>query len=254
MELHDVNKLPPKEWILRFPISMARISNAQDANKCFEYIDHINPEKISAPKVGVNFCYCDFLYLYSEERAVDLKKKFSQLIVNHQNACKNVIKKPHFIEWNRKKPVFFIEKAFAFDVRNTLYLDYNGNIFTTLMKLKKIYQEDKLFQKYVREDLAYWGRKELTENQLMFFLEEHLIAYLITKWAIRLHNEYIPSYKRALICYPWPMLKQHIYLLQKNFFKLENKQNKYENCRYNLEWKKLYDAMKIDLEKYNYES
>jgi hypothetical protein len=49
------------------------------------------------------------------------------------------------------------------------------------------------------------------------------------------------------------MLKQHIYLLQKNFLKLENKQNRYENCRYDLKWKKLYDATKINLEEYNYD-
>ncbi len=254
MELHDINKLPSEEGILRFPISMARISNAQDANNCFDYIDHINPKKISAPKVWLNFCYWDFLYLYSKEKAIELKRKFSQLIVNHKNACKKIIQKPHFLDWDTKKPIFFIEKSFAFDVWNKLYIDYDYDIFEILMRLKKIYQEDLLFQKYIKEDLEFGHKKDLSDNQLMFFLEEHLIMYLISKWKIKLYNEYVPNYKRTLICYPWPMLKQHIYLLQKNFFKLENKNNKYENCRYNLEGKKIYDAMKIDLEKYNYDS
>lgn len=254
MEFHDINKLPAEEWILRFPISMARISNAQDANKCFEYIDHINPKKISAPKVWLNFCYTDFLYLYSEEKAEALKKKFWKLIVDHKNACKKIIQKTHFIDWDLDKPVFFIEKSFAFDVWNKLYLDYDFdyNIFEILNNLRKMYQEDLDFQRYVKQDLEHSGKNVLSENQIMYFLEEHLVCYLIAKWKMKLYNEYVPNYKWTLICYPWPMLKQHIYLLQKNFLKLENKQNKYEDCRYDLEWKKLYDATKIDLENYTY--
>ena len=253
MELHDINKLPAQEGILRFPISMARISNAQDANNCFKYIDHINPKKISVPKVWLNFCYWDFLYLYSDEKAENLKKKFSQLIINHKNAAKKIIQKPHFIHWDTKNPIFFIEKSFAFDVWNKLYLDFDFDFFEILMRIKKIYDEDPLFQKYVQEDLLYSNKKELSENQLLFFLEEHTMMYLIAKGKIKLHNEYVPNPKRILISYPGPMLKQHIYLLQKNYLKLDNPENKYENCRYNLEHKKLYDAKKINLETYNYD-
>ena len=44
---YDINKFKPGKWILRFPISFARIDNAQTAKMYFEgYIPHITPAKI----------------------------------------------------------------------------------------------------------------------------------------------------------------------------------------------------------------
>lgn len=48
-------------------------------------------------------------------------------------------------------------------------------------------------------------------------------------------------------------MKHAAYMMQKNFFNLENKKNIYENCWYNLEKKILYDVSRLDLETYNYE-
>jgi len=49
--------------------------------------------------------------------------------------------------------------------------------------LRSIYDKDILFQKYMAEDAKLFD-KELTENQIQFFLEEHLMLYLAAKGMI----------------------------------------------------------------------
>ncbi len=244
----DINKFPKDYGILVFPISIARMDqrNGQSATECLAYIKHFSPSKISEPKVGLNMVYGDYLYFHSKEPASNLKNKFMSLVMKHRNAFLKLLQK--------EKERFQIQQAFTFEVWNQLYLSYKGGDFgDDFQDFKKLYMKDKLFQKYLKEDAEYCNR-ELTPEQIGFFLEEHFILYQISKKRFVLPNEYVNGRERwVLWCYPGKPLKGEIYVYQQNPLKLSASENIYENCRYDLESKKLIDLNRIDLETYNYE-
>jgi len=243
----DINKFPSEEGIIVFPISMSKVSNeSQSAKTYWEYIEYFNPNKINKnsakSKVGAIFVYGDFLYLYSEEKSSVLKKKFMNLVSGHRNAFQRIILgHPHFIL-----------DSVSFKVWNQFYVDNDKFIFY-LEELKKLYAKDKNFQKYIKEDFDNLKNPErkLDENQINFFLEEHLWCYLVAKGHMQLENKFIDGREKwILIAYPGKPLKGHIYLHQKNFFKLDNPINTYQNSWYDLIEKKLYDFERIDLENF----
>ena len=240
-QFFDINKLPPEEGILVFPISMSRISTSQSAKSCWEQVCIFSPDKIIKPLVGINFIYSDFLYLYSDRKASELKNKFSQLIINHKNELiKTISKNP-----------FYIQQAFSFTTWNQLYLECKE--FTSYFgDLKQIYRKDKKFHKLIQDDLKSVKKQKLDDNQLNFFLEEILMSYLIAKGKVRLQNDFVRDHQKwVLYCYPGKPLKSQIYFFQQNFFKLDNPNNEYQDAFYDLEEKKLYDFNRADLENIN---
>ena len=243
----DINKFPKGYGILVLPISISRThaGTGQSAGECLDYIDYFSPEKITEPKVGLNIIYGDYLYMNSSEQASSLKEKFMNIVLNHKSALQNLIRK----NWEK----FQIQHAFSFQVWNQLYLDYKGSSFTeAFQKLKAIYESDSYFQKLVADD-ATFCKRDLTKEQVDFFLEEFLLTYFITKKQVTLPNEYVQGRENwVLVCYPGVQLKGQVYLYQKDFFSLSTSENVYENCTYDLTTKKLADFSKIDLETYNY--
>ena len=238
----DLNKLPPEKGLLLFLLSMGKLSNQQKAEKCFADIKHISPAKVGKPLIGLNFIYSDFLYLYSDEPAPKLKHSFMNQVISHKNSLQKLIGK-HNIELQ-------IQHAFNYMVWNQLYVgtkDFN-HLFA---KIKDIYLKDKKFQKYVEEDCILFGR-EMKENQVNFYLEEALMFYLLAKNQIKLPNEYIENNQKwILMCYPGRPIKAIVYLFQLNPFKLNWKENLYQNSWYDLEDKKLIDFDRVDLETYS---
>lgn len=240
-QFFDINKLPAKEGILVFPISMSRISNAQSPKECWVHLKIFSPEKIIKPLVGLNFIYGDYLYLNSDEKAKDLKHKFMPLVLSHKHEFKKII---------TKNP-YYIEKAFSYTTWNQVLLE-TKDFINYLGQFKKIYNKDKRLQQYLKDDLKAAGKKKLDDNQLNFFLEESLLFYLIAKGQVTLRNEYTQGHEKWILwCYPGKPLKTQIYLFQKNFFELSNKKNVYENAFYDLEEKRLYDFSRIDLPSLN---
>jgi len=243
---HDINKLPKDYGILVFPISISRTENktGQDPTECLEYVNHFSPTKISAPKVGLNFVYSDSLYFYSNEKASVLKEKFMHIVLKHKNTLKKLISK--------EQQNLQIQHSFSYEVWNQLYLSYEGDFGHDFSNFKKIYHNDENFQKYLKEDADFSGR-DLDENQINFFLEEHFMLYLISKKKVAFPNEYIMGREQwVLWCYPGPPLKASIYTYQLNPLKLDAPDNLYQNHSYDLESKILTDATKVDLETYNY--
>ncbi len=237
-EFFDINKIPAEEGILVFPISMSRISNVQTAKKCWTYMKIFSPKKVIKPLIGLNFIYGDYLYFNSEEKANKLKNKFLPLILSHKNEFMKIV----------KTNPFYIQKAFHFSTWNQIILECKDFI-SYFGKLKKIYSKDKKFQEYLKQDFKDLGRGKLDDNQINFFLEETLLFYLVAKGKIKLSNEYVNGHEKwVLWCYPGNPLRTQIYLFQNNFFNLKNTKNKYENCCYNLEAKKLYDFDNVELE------
>lgn len=243
-QFFDINKLPAEKGLLLFPISMSRILNRQSAPECLEDIRNFSPSKVVQPLIGLNFIYGDFLYLYSDKPVPELKNTFMTQTINHKNEMSKLLSKNN-IE-------FQIQHAFNYMVWNQLYVgttDFN----VKFNKLKKMYQGDPIFQKYIEDDCNFCGRP-MEDNQLNFFLEEFLMMYLMARGEVKLPNDYIENQQKwALICYPGNPLKGHIYVLQKNPFKLDWKENKYQNCFYNLQTKKLIEADRVNLETYIYE-
>lgn len=239
-EFFDINKFPAESGILVFPISMSKISNSQNAQKCFEYMEHFtqNRKAVVKPHVGLNFVYGDYLYLHSDEKSHVLRNKFLPLIIGHRQNFINII----------KRNPWYIQHAFGFTTWNQAFLECDS-FMNYVGKLKQLYSQDKKLQKYIQEDLENFGKKKLDEHQLNFFLEEILLFYLIAKGKLKLHNEFVQGHEKwTLICYPGPPLKSEIYIFQKNPFKLSNPENKYENCYYDLDKKILYDYTRVDLE------
>ncbi len=234
-EFFDINKFPKQEGLLLFGISMNRIDNTQSAQKCFEYMNNFI-SKISVPHVGLNIIYADNLYLYSDEKACDIKNKFQTLSHKHKHG---------FIKLLERNPQY-TPTAYSFTSWNQMIL--NSKMFLTYFgELRKIYKENMEFQKLVSLDIG--DGTNITENQVNFILEEILMFYLASKGKIRLQNDYIQDKQKwVLWCYPGKPLLSEIYLYQQNFFNLENSTNIYENSFYNLEDEKLYDFSKIDLE------
>lgn len=241
-QFFDINKLPSEEGILVFPISMSRIGNVQNAPNCITYLKKFL-KKVSAPKIGANFIYGDYLYLHSSEKASTLKDKFMHQMVNHKNALQKLI--------HKNRIDFQIQHAFNYMNWGQLYLGIS-NFPELFDEVKRIYKKDKAFQKYVKQDCLAFG-KRLTENQVNFFLEEHLMTYLLLKGKISLPNDYIQHREQwILFCYPGKPPKGMVYLFQLNPFKLSNPKNPYENCpTYDLLEGKLHDADNIDLETYD---
>lgn len=237
-----INKFPKGWGVVAMPISMSRIATGQSAQNCIDWILDFGVNKVTEPKIGLNFIYGDFLYLYSDERANVLKERFMIETIKHKNALYKLIQK------NKKQ--LQIQHAFTFQNWNELYIntkDFDGN----LRDIKKIFKEDALFQKYIDEDIRFY-RRDKTENQINFFLEEHLATYLLLYKQIFLRNEYVLNREDwVLWVYPGVPSKALVYIFQLNPFGLKT-DNPYLG-QYNLENSKFYDFNNFDLDGWNYE-
>jgi hypothetical protein len=243
---HDINKFPKGYGILVFTISISRMDNGtgQDPAQCLEHIKHFSPSKISEPKVGLNVVYGDFLYMHSQEKASSLKNKFTSMVLRHKNQFTTLVHK----EYDR----FQIQQAFSFEVWNQLYLNYNGDFYSDYQLFKKKALEDERFVSCLQDDAHFCGR-ELTDEQIDFFLEENFIFYLLNNMKISFPNEYVQGREEwVLYCYPGFPLKSTIYTFHSNPMNFGKSKNLYQNCTYDLEAKKLIDFTRIDLDTYNY--
>lgn len=241
-EIFDIKSL--KDWgIIFFPISMSSVNTKQNISKCIEWIDFFGEKKAGEPKIGLNLVYTDFLYLNSNNPSKEMKEKFMKQMVAHKNGLRNLI--------HKKRKTLQIQHAFHFETWGNLYLQVEGDFNSDLKKIKMLYKKDETFQKYVKEDAKYYGRK-MTKTQKDFFLEENLIMYLVLHKKIKFRNEYVQGREKwILLSYPGVPPKSQIYLFQKNPFNFKT-DNKFLG-QYNLLNKKFYDYNDIDLETWNYE-
>ena len=235
---------PLNDWgIIWFPISMSNISTKQKVSEYIKWIEFFGEKKIGEPKIGLNFTYCDFLYLNSEDSSKKLKDLFMFQMISHKNGLKNFI--------HKKRKTFQIQHAFHFGTWGNLYLEVEGDFNIYFKKIKDFYERDKRFQKYIKEDSVFLDRR-LNQNQIDFFLEEHLMTYLILNKKIRFRNEYVQGREKwILLSYPGVPPKAQIYLIQKNPLKFSS-----DNIfigQYDLLSKKFYNFRNFDLETWNYE-
>ncbi len=240
----DINKLPKDYGILVFPISMSRVQNGQSPKDYLKFLRHFSPNKVSESKIGAHFIYGDYLYLHSKEKAAILRDRYAGMVVDHVNGLKKIIYK--------HRNEFQIQSAFSFQVWNDQYLRYEGDFQARFEQFKKLALADKRMVQCIRDDCKHWNKK-YTEEQVNFFLEECLMFHFLSKGKLRILNDYVADRERWILwCYPGYQPKCFIYTYQRNFFKLQNPENRYENCTYDLSSNLLVDLTKIDLENYNY--
>lgn len=239
-EFYDINKFPKESGIFYLGLSIPLLNNVQNPRELYK-MDLEIIEKLRSSNTGVHIVYTDNLYLYSDEPAMKLKLKHQKMIEDHKKGWLKLI----------KKNINLIPKAFNFITWSQLLL--NCEDFSYYFdKFKDIYKKDKDLQRYVREDIERAGR-EVTEYTIGYILEEILLDYLLTKGRVTIKNDYTQNkHKWILNCYHGKPHSSHVYLHQKNFFRLENKENLYEDSWYDLKNKKLYNFMKINLKTFEF--
>lgn len=237
----DINKLPGEKGHLVVGLSMTRLEEGQSPADVLAFMRTIVPAKVTKPFIGCNFLYTDGLYLYSDEPAHVLKKKYSSMLTRHKNGLWNLIQKAWFD--------FQIQNAFSFLTWNHLYIGHH-DFYNHVLKLKKIYDEDETFQKYLALDCLDVNR-EVTDNQVMFFLEESLAMFYIMKGLVRIPNDFIQDQEEwILFCYHGRPLRSHIYLHQQNLFNVKSRKNEFADSFYNIEGKEIVHFDNVDLETY----
>lgn len=231
----DINQFPQEEGMIVFGISLSKISNAQRAEKYFEYLEHFLNKIVKTEGIGAVILYSDYLYMHTDQGSPqELRKRYIELMLQHKNSFLKII--------GRRREL--IPKAYTFLTWGQLILEFRE--FTTYFaELKRIYQNDTKLREYVAADSV---GKQMNENQANFILEESLVLHLISKGKFRFDNDYIQHREKWILnCYPGKPLFTEVYLCQKNFFELKNPGSVYENSYYDLEGKLLYDFTKVDL-------
>ncbi|MDD5318789.1 MAG: hypothetical protein PHF79_03175 [Candidatus Pacebacteria bacterium] len=238
-DLHDINKLPATWGILLFPISMSRIDNSQSPQEYENYLKSFT-SKVQTPKVGIHFFYTEGLYMNFEEKTYETKNAFIQKMVNHKNGIKKILKK-NFME-------FQIEKAFTFQSWFQMCLSSN-DFLSVLKQAQDLYNTDIKFQALLKKDAELVGR-ELDEKQLQFFLEEFVFSYLAVYGKFEIANPYIEGKEEwELLAYPGKPFLSQVYFVQKNILGLKKKDKSFIG-HYDLNEKKYYDFLSIDVDKF----
>jgi hypothetical protein len=196
--------------------------------------------KVQTPKVGIHFFYTEGLYMNFEEKAYETKNAFIQKMAKHKNGIKKILKK-NFLE-------FQIEKAFTFQSWFQMCLSSN-DFLSVLKQAKDFFDKDPKFQELIKRDAELIGRA-LDEKQLQFFLEEFVFSYLAVYEKFEISNPYIEGKEEwELLAYPGKPFLSQIYFVQKNIMGFVKKDKAYIG-HYDLEEKKYYDFLKIDIDNF----
>lgn len=236
-EFFDINQLPQEEGVIFLGISMSKIGNTQSAEKCVEYTEQIASKINKTEGVGMVFCYGDYLYFNSEEKAKVLRDRYKELMLSHKSAfLKSLLKNNHWIK-----------KAFSFVTFGQLMLDNNEEYKSSFDVIRNLYQTDTQFKKYVYDDCIE-AKSEVSELNILFVLEEITMFYLLAKGRLALTNDFVRDGEWILQAYPGKPLKSEVYLFQVNPLRFSNIKNKYENHFYDLSSQILYDYTKVNIE------
>lgn len=239
---HDINKLPQEEGILFWGISMSRIGNRQSAEKCFEDLKWIDTKIQGTEGIGMVTWYSDYLYFLSNEPAKTLRDRFKDLMIQHKHGFLNTMLKDNV----------WIKKAFSFLTTGQVILDNSQEFSACLSKVLDLYKQDKKFQECVAFDAKH-DSHGLGENEILFILEEITLVYLAAKGKLNFNNRFVPGTEKwVLQIYPGKPLKSETYLFQKNPLKLSNPQNKFEDAFYDVEGRKLYEYLRINIDTFDF--
>ncbi|MCB9811008.1 MAG: hypothetical protein H6779_04740 [Candidatus Nomurabacteria bacterium] len=235
---HDISRLPQERGMLFLPISLSRISNAQSAENCFKYLQHLDSKIVKTSGVGVTVLYGDYLYLLTaKESPKDLRSRYLALMTQHRNGLLNIL----------KKDTAWVSDFFTFKTYGQAMIDFSDIFLGYWQKVLETYENDRFLQKCI----AFDSGKDFTQEQAHFILEESLFLYLIKKRIVSFENKIINNHEQwVLEAYPGKPLATETYLMQKNIFNLDDEKNRYQNHFYDADENKLYNLKEIDIEKF----
>jgi hypothetical protein len=204
---------------LVLPISMSRIAGGQAPEDCYEMLSYFE-DKLEAFNNDAILMYTNGLYFNTEDVAFEKRLKTNAQILAHVTRMNNLIQK------GRK----FIPKAIHY-----MPIDYvilNSPRYQEMFNdLRKKEKEDSVFRKFLEIDLN--GRPS-TEANINFFLEEIVIAHLITEQFVDLPVTLARPDEWRLVCYPGTTILSQVYVFQQKLLE-KNKSciNEYRGCMYN---------------------
>lgn len=100
-----------------------------------------------------------------------------------------------------------------------MYLSHK-DFFSAYKSIRDLYDGDAVFNQLISDDAQEQG-KELTEQQVSFYLEEHTFRYLLMNRKLSLRNDFVNAREQwVLIAYPGKLARAQVYLYQKDPLKL----------------------------------
>lgn len=239
-EFFDINKFPKEPGIVYFALSMPLLNSTQNPQRCYEADQHLI-SKIQVSNVGAQVVYTDSLYLYSPERAADLKIKYQKIIEEHKQGWLHLI----------KQNIHIVPSGFTFMTWSQLLLDA-PKFSSQLISFRRIYDTDQQLRAYIEADIEGTGR-EVNDYTVAYMLEEVLADYLVVKGRVRLQNEYTKDREEWILnCYHGKPHRSYVYMLQQNLLGIDNEKNIYQNAWYDLLNKKLYQFERLDIETFDF--
>ncbi len=228
----NINKIKGSGTLI-LPISMSRIAGGQAPEDCYEMLSAFE-DKLESFNNDAILMYTNGLYFNTEDIAFEKRVKTNAQVLAHVTRMNSLIHK------GRK----FIPKAVHFMPIDYIILNSPRyqEMFNFLQKKEK---EDSILQKLLGIDL---NGREYTEANINFFLEEIVVAHLITEQFIDLPVTLARSDEWRLVCYPGSTILSQVYVFQQGILE-KNKScvNEYRGCMYNFKDKILEVFLDIQL-------
>lgn len=215
---YDINKIKGSGTLI-LPISMSRIAGGQAPEDCYEMLSSFE-DKLESFNNDAILMYTNGLYFNTEDIAFEKRVKTNAQVLAHVTRMNSLIQK------GRK----FIPKAIHFMPIDYIILNSPRyqEMFNYLQKKEK---EDPTLRKFLEIDL---NGRPYTEANINFFLEEIVVAHLITEQFIDLPVTLARPDEWRLVCYPGTTILSQVYVFQQNILE-KNKSciNEYRGCMYN---------------------
>lgn len=238
----DILELPKQPGLMIFPISMAKIQGEQSPKKIFNFIvEKVLQKMWKGDPISVLIIYSTSFY---ERYNVNLGKDMKQLAKDHESELKKLISGVSYLEksaysymdWDE-----FIDK----------YID-RKKLFEARDYLYKFSLEDEQFGNYLLSDIARLKKQDNDDGRL-FILEEAVLFYMILKeYKFTFKDDFTKNMNRwILLCYSGFALKVFAYLHQKNYFKVTDAKNIFQDTFYDFKSNFLYRYPELDIDKYN---
>ncbi|HBV58030.1 MAG TPA: hypothetical protein DEB73_02075 [Candidatus Magasanikbacteria bacterium] len=220
----DINLIEGDGYLI-LPISMARISAGQSPEEIYEMF-HFFAKKLKSFTNDVVLLYTNGLYFNAEDITHNQRVKSNQQIIDHSYKLRQLIEK-------RKE---YIPNAFHF-----LPIDYvilNAPRFREYFyELKKQEKTDDDFRKSIKNDI---GKREYTEANVNFILEEIIVAHIMREKEIEFPRTLVRNDSWRLIAYPGAYMEADLYQWKKNWLPKKDSVNPFVDSHYNFNEKKIY--------------
>lgn len=231
-QFFDINKLPVNGYLV-FPLSMSRLQTGQSPEKIYDALVFFN-KKIPKISLDVVFLYTNGLYMNTEEKAIVVRQKTTNQMLNHRNALMSLILKKRE----------FVPQAFHFETWDNILL--NADKFVeTVNALKNLRLKSPDFRKHLEQDLK---DKEKTETNFNFLIEEIAITHLLRQKFVPLPHTLASSDGWRLIVYAGDPMQADIFAFNKHKLpknKEIKKDSVYSRAQYDLDKKVLIDFDKL---------